>query len=180
MEGAEDYVMDNNTNYDTAEYSFSDPDLSFSSPNFIGSPSGLLTSDTAFSGPSPSFPSVPVASIADQKAWMQTIIDMFELSEESEPEEVDDEAESAPVDMEAQNARTERLKTILPALDRLWWASSDFMADAAEKLADGSRDRTSSCLLDLPRCTCNCKTFSLIVGGDIYMICLSLALVLLR
>ena len=45
------------------------------------------------------------------------------------------------VDLEDRHRRTERLKGGLSMLARLWWSDSEHMGLAAEKLADGSRDR---------------------------------------
>jgi hypothetical protein len=81
----------------------------------------------------------------EQKAAMQSILDIFQLDEElpDEPDgsELDENDEPPEVDFEDQRQRTERLRGIYPALDRLWWTGSEYMVGAAEKLADGSRDR---------------------------------------
>jgi hypothetical protein len=83
----------------------------------------------------------------EQKADMQSILDLFHLDEELPDEsggnELDEDDGPPEVDLEDQRQRTERLKGIYPALDRLWWAGSEYMVGAAEKLADGSRDRKS-------------------------------------
>jgi hypothetical protein len=94
----------------------------------------------------------------EAKATMQSILDIFELDEElsdgpggNEQDEYDSEPT---IDPEDQSRRTERLRSICPALDQLWWTSSDYMTRAAEKLADGCRDRKSaSSCLDLQHIT---------------------------
>jgi hypothetical protein len=90
---------------------------------------------------------IPVSE-AEAKAAMQSILDIFDLDEElpgqpRENEQDDDDTE-LPIDLEDQNRRTERLRSVYPALDQLWWTGSDYMTGAAEKLADGCRDRKSS------------------------------------
>lgn len=45
------------------------------------------------------------------------------------------------VDFADRERRTERLRGVLGVLAKLWWAGSENMDVAAEKLADGSRDR---------------------------------------
>ena len=75
-------------------------------------------------------------------------LDIFQLDEElpdeSDGNELDEDDGAEEVDLEDQRQRTERLRGIYPALDRLWWTGSEYMVGAAEKLADGSRDRKSS------------------------------------
>lgn len=82
-----------------------------------------------------------------QKADMQSILDLFHLNEElpdeSDRNDLEDDDLAPEVDLEDQRQRTEHLRGIYPALDRLWWTGSDYMIGAAEKLADGSRDRKS-------------------------------------
>jgi hypothetical protein len=84
----------------------------------------------------------------EQKADMQSILDIFQLDEElpdeSDENDLDEDDEAQEVDLEDQRQRIERLKGIYPALDRFWWTGSEYMVGAAEKLADGSRDRKSS------------------------------------
>jgi hypothetical protein len=81
----------------------------------------------------------------EQKADMQSVLDIFQLDEElpdqSDENEQDEDDGAQEVDLEDQRQRTERLRGIYPALDRLWWTGSEYMVGAAEKLADGSRDR---------------------------------------
>ncbi len=75
----------------------------------------------------------------EQESTMQTVLDVFELDERDPAdgdEELDPEEEA-----EDQRLRTEKLKAIGSALDALWWSNNDQMAAAAEKLANGSRDR---------------------------------------
>jgi hypothetical protein len=87
----------------------------------------------------------------EQMADMQSILDIFHLDEElpdrSGENELEDDDGSEEVDLEDQRQRTERLRGIYPALDRLWWTGSEYLVGAAEKLADGSRDRKSAWIL---------------------------------
>jgi hypothetical protein len=80
----------------------------------------------------------------EQKADMQSILDIFQLDEELPDEsggnELVEDDGTPEVDLQDQRQRTERLRGIYPALDRLWWTGSEYMVGAAEKLADGSRD----------------------------------------
>jgi hypothetical protein len=84
----------------------------------------------------------------EQKVDVQSILNIFQLEEglpdESTENDIDEDDETQEVDLEDQRQRTERLRGIYPALDRLWWTGSEYMVGAAEKLADGSRDRKSS------------------------------------
>jgi len=92
----------------------------------------------------------------EQKANMQSILDIFQLDEElyqSGENELDEDDGGEEVDLEDQRQRTERLKGICPALDRLWWTGSEYMVGAAEKLADGSRDRKLTWILTSHRST---------------------------
>lgn len=75
----------------------------------------------------------------EQRNMSTSISDIFKLEEASQAEEpdVDDEV----VDVEDRERRTERLKGALETLAHLWWQDSIFINEAAEKLADGSRDR---------------------------------------
>ncbi len=83
----------------------------------------------------------------EQKADMQSILDIFQLDEElpdqSDGNDLDEDDEAQDADLEDQRQRKERLRSIYPVLDRLWWTGSEYMVGAAEKLADGSRDRKS-------------------------------------
>ena len=93
------------------------------------------------------FQMVPLSE-GEAKATMQSILDIFELGEELPDgpggnEHDEDDSEPA-IDLEDQSRRTERLRSICPALDQLWWTNSDYMVGAAEKLADGCRDRKSA------------------------------------
>jgi len=82
-------------------------------------------------------------SAEEQSNMMKSIQEIFELEEEqaNEEEQMRDEDEEPPVDLEDQQKRTEKLKGVLSTLAQLWWSDSDHMDLAAEKLADGSRDR---------------------------------------
>ena len=84
----------------------------------------------------------------EQKADIQSILDIFQLDEklpdQSDENELDEDDGAQEVDLEDQRQRTERIRGIYPALDRLWWTGSEYMVGAAEKLADGSRDRKSA------------------------------------
>lgn len=87
-------------------------------------------------------------SLDEQKAAMQSILDIFELDEELPDQNGGSDSDGIDadqtVDLEDQHRRTERLRGICPALDRLWWAGSEYMTSAAEKLADSSRDSKQS------------------------------------
>ncbi len=48
------------------------------------------------------------------------------------------------------------LKDVRGILDQMWWGNSDFLITAAEVLADGSRDRTSSRTENLLRASLIC------------------------
>jgi hypothetical protein len=119
------------------EYTFSNEMLGVS----LGS--SKANDGTALNFASPRLATSNVSK-ADLDAAMQSILDIFQLSEDSseqdDEEEVDENDDVHEVDMDEQNRRTEQLRAICPALDRLWWSGSDFMTGAAEKLADGSRD----------------------------------------
>jgi len=97
------------------------------------------------------FQKVPLSG-EEAKAAMQSILDIFELDEGlpdgSGGNEQDEDDLEPTIDPEDQSRRTERLRSIRPALDQLWWTDSEYMTGAAEKLADGCRDRksASSCL----------------------------------
>jgi hypothetical protein len=85
-------------------------------------------------------------SIEEQNSMVTSIQNIFKLEEEDPKEEEemaegeDDENEVPVVDLEDQARRTERLKGVLSILAQLWWADSQQMELAAEKLADASRD----------------------------------------
>ncbi|TGO34093.1 hypothetical protein BHYA_0213g00230 [Botrytis hyacinthi] len=78
---------------------------------------------------------------AEQKDMTTSIADIFKLEESVSAEDVDmnDDAEEV-VDVEDRERRTERLKAVLGKLAQLWWQDSTSINEAAEKLADGSRD----------------------------------------
>lgn len=79
----------------------------------------------------------------EQKDMSSSIADIFKLEEQSvsaEDVDMDDDAEEV-VDVEDRERRTERLKGALGKLVHLWWQDSIAINEAAEKLADGSRDR---------------------------------------
>ena len=75
-------------------------------------------------------------------ALMEAVLSLFSLDETellaNGGEE--DEEEDVVVDLEDQRLRTDRLRGITLSLDQLWWSGQVYMAAAAEKLADGSRD----------------------------------------
>jgi hypothetical protein len=105
-----------------------------------------LETSKASHGPNFSFTGPHVAvSNADVEVDMESILSIFQLEEDTAEYNGGDEMTKNDidhvVDINDQNRRTERLKGICSALDRLWWSGSDFMAAATEKLADGSRDR---------------------------------------
>ncbi|KFY75619.1 hypothetical protein V499_04421 [Pseudogymnoascus sp. VKM F-103] len=75
-------------------------------------------------------------------ALMDAVLKLFSL-DESDPLANggdEDEEEDVVVDLEDQQLRTDRLRGITLSLDQLWWSGQVYMAAAAEKLADGSRD----------------------------------------
>ncbi|KAF7949618.1 uncharacterized protein EAE97_003127 [Botrytis byssoidea] len=78
---------------------------------------------------------------AEQKEMTSSIADIFKLEESvsAEDMDMDDDAEEV-VDIEDRERRTERLKAVLGTLAQLWWQDSTSINEAAEKLADGSRD----------------------------------------
>jgi len=83
-------------------------------------------------------------NVSQPGSVMRSIVEIFELEEEPQSEDVemgDDENEPG-VDLEDQRRRTERLRTVVPALTQLWWSGSEEIDLVAEKLGDGSRDRT--------------------------------------
>jgi hypothetical protein len=93
-----------------------------------------------------SSPNQAASSEETLKLSMKTILDLFVLEEEHvDPSTMDmdddDDDEDPPVDLEDQAERIKRLCGIRPALEQLWWNESKYMTSAAEKLADGSRDR---------------------------------------
>jgi hypothetical protein len=91
-------------------------------------------------------PSSRRLSVEEQKAIMKNIAEIFELEEEhkSGDDAMDEDEDEEPVvDLDDQRRRTERLRGVATMLAQLWWADSQEMDLAAEKLADGSRDRQS-------------------------------------
>lgn len=81
---------------------------------------------------------------------MESVTSIFVLEEEKREEE--GEGEGDVVDVEDRKKRLDRLKTLKPTLEQLWWSNSNYMAAATEKLADGSRDRK----WDRESCHCSC------------------------
>ena len=87
-----------------------------------------------------------VLSAEEQSLTMRSIQEVFELEEEvangdQEMDDEDGEEVEAVVDLEDRARRAERLKGVLSTLAQLWWSDSEQLDLAAEKLADGSRDR---------------------------------------
>jgi hypothetical protein len=86
-------------------------------------------------------------SIEEQNSMIKSIQDIFELEQDQEDEEMatgeDDENDEPVVDLEDQARRTAKLKGVLSILAQLWWAGSEQMDLAAEKLADAGRNRKS-------------------------------------
>ncbi len=82
-------------------------------------------------------------SLKSQTKMSRSIVEIFELEEEStsEDEEMGDDDNEPVVDLEDQRRRTNRLRGVLPTLAQLWWSDSDQIVLVAEKLGDGSRDR---------------------------------------
>jgi hypothetical protein len=78
-----------------------------------------------------------------EKAKMESVVEIFGTDEDAPVGGgFNDEDDGLEVDIEDQARRTERLRSITGALDQLWWSGPELMAEAAEKIADGSRDRT--------------------------------------
>ncbi|KAH8598786.1 armadillo-type protein [Bisporella sp. PMI_857] len=78
---------------------------------------------------------------------VKSIQEIFELEESARSGELDGEGDEEmgdddeeEVDLEDRERRTGKLKGLLGMLAQLWWADSEHMDMAAEKLADGSRD----------------------------------------
>lgn len=94
-------------------------------------------------------PNLPALSEETLKLAMKSVVDLFVLEEDHvDPNAMDvenEDDEEPPVDLEDQAKRVQRLGDILPALEQLWWNKSEHLAGAAEKLADGSRDRKLFC-----------------------------------
>jgi hypothetical protein len=87
--------------------------------------------------------SIPLSPMSQTK-MSRSIVEIFELEEESMNEDVEmeeDDEEEPVVDLEDRRKRTDRLRGVLPALAQLWWSDSDQIDLVAEKLGDGSRDR---------------------------------------
>jgi hypothetical protein len=87
-------------------------------------------------------------SAEEQASMIKSIQDIFELEEDSKEDEEmatgeGDENDEPVIDLEDQARRTERLKGVLSILAQLWWAGSDQMDLAAEKMADAGRNRKS-------------------------------------
>ena len=102
---------------------------------FASAPNGLSVENA------PTQPSS--LNVSQPGSVMRSIVEIFELEEEPQSEDVemgDDENEPG-VDLEDQRRRTERLRTVVPALTQLWWSGSEEIDLVAEKLGDGSRDR---------------------------------------
>ncbi|RAL63453.1 hypothetical protein DID88_003873 [Monilinia fructigena] len=72
----------------------------------------------------------------DVNIYLQTFFKLEEEASQEGKSDVDDEV----VDVDDRERRTERLKGALGTLAHLWWQDSIFINEAAEKLADGSRD----------------------------------------
>jgi hypothetical protein len=106
-------------------------------------------------------------SVEEQSSMMRTIEEIFLLEEELPKEDQqmgDDDEEEPEIDLEDQQRRTTKLKGVLSTLAQLWWSDSEQMDVAAEKLADGSRDRKSKRVLELYY-TAYFIPFLLIVSG---------------
>ncbi len=88
-------------------------------------------------------------SAEDQKTLMRRVQDISDFEEEYESEDVEmgDEEVEPVIDLKDQLRRTEKLKGILSTLAQLWWADSDQLDFAVEKLADRCRNRRFSGLL---------------------------------
>ncbi|KFY09108.1 hypothetical protein V492_05621 [Pseudogymnoascus sp. VKM F-4246] len=121
----------------------------------VGDMAGILTPASTYASASANAPSPFAIYLAEDEslqagnqqdqepdALMDAVLKLFSL-DESDPlanggEE--DEDEDLVVDLEDQQLRTDRLRGITLSLDQLWWSGQVYMAAAAEKLADGSRD----------------------------------------
>lgn len=85
-----------------------------------------------------------------QVEMMDSFEAIFQLDEEASTEDqemLDDDEEEPQVDLEDQQKRIDKLKAILPIIAQLWWCQSDYMVQATQKLADGSRNRKSKLFL---------------------------------
>jgi hypothetical protein len=85
-------------------------------------------------------------SLSEETSMIKNIQDIFELEEDQKEDEEmvtgeDDEDDEPAVDLEDQARRTEKLKGVLSILAQLWWAGSEQIDLAAEKLADAGRNR---------------------------------------
>lgn len=81
--------------------------------------------------------------IRTQDATWLSIVDIFQPDEKAQGDverNAGDDGEAL-VDPEDENLRTERLRDIKLGLDQLWWSNSAYVAAAAERLTDLSRDR---------------------------------------
>jgi len=81
------------------------------------------------------------AQSEEPDATMEAVLSLFSLDENNPHASDDDDEENGELDLVDQQLRTQRLRSITLSLDQLWWSGPRYMAAAAEKLADGSRDR---------------------------------------
>lgn len=117
-------------------------------PGMVGDMAGIMAPSAA-NAPSPFAFSLTEDEILqaanlqtdEPDATMDAVLSLFSL-DETNPLASDDEEEKeiVEVDLADQQLRTDRLRSITLSLDQLWWAGPVYMATAAEKLADGSRD----------------------------------------
>lgn len=81
------------------------------------------------------------AQSEEPDATMEAVLRLFSLDENNPHAGDEDDEENGELDLVDQQLRTQRLRSITLSLDQLWWSGPRYMAAAAEKLADGSRDR---------------------------------------
>lgn len=80
-------------------------------------------------------------SAEEQSEMTRSVEEIFELEEEADGDEVMNDEEEEVIDLEDQERRTQKLMGVMPVLGRLWWGDDEGLDRAAQKLADGGRDR---------------------------------------
>jgi hypothetical protein len=91
----------------------------------------------------------------EQQAMFSTLEAIFQRAEEVEGGVGVSELRAVSTDVDEEyrtsgRRNVEALRDVRRILDQMWWSDSEFMTKAAEVLADGSRDRTSSCSIFSP------------------------------
>lgn len=95
---------------------------------------------------------------------MQSIVNVLEAGKSTElvqssNMEIDGDDVTATIDVEDQTGRTQGLESVLAGLNHSWQQRSNGINTAAEKLADGCRDRRLSILFFPPNFLINLSTF---------------------